>query len=68
MRIIELYILKRVLILFSAVMIAAVGISWTVQILARINFLTTSRQTLLTVLQFSLSLVPPVIFLLFHLH
>ncbi|EJF78377.1 LPS export ABC transporter permease LptF [Bartonella birtlesii] len=63
MRIIELYILKRVLILFSAVMIAAVGISWTVQILARINFLTTSRQTLLTVLQFSLSLVPPVIFL-----
>ncbi|WP_019220457.1 LPS export ABC transporter permease LptF [Bartonella senegalensis] len=63
MRIIELYILRRVLILFSAVMVAAVGISWTVQILARINFLTTSRQTLLTVLQFSLSLVPSVVFL-----
>ncbi|KEC55481.1 LPS export ABC transporter permease LptF [Bartonella koehlerae] len=63
MRIIELYILKRILILFSAVMIAAIGISWTVQILARINFLTTSRQTILTVLQFSLSLVPSVIFL-----
>ncbi|WP_455481148.1 LPS export ABC transporter permease LptF [Bartonella sp. B12(2025)] len=63
MRIIEFYILKRVLVLFSAVMIAAIGISWTVQILARINFLTTSRQTLLTVLQFSLSLVPSVIFL-----
>ncbi|AGF75623.1 LPS export ABC transporter permease LptF [Bartonella vinsonii] len=63
MRIIELYILKRVLVLFSAVMIAAVSISWTVQILARINFLTTSKQTFFTVLQFSLSLVPSVIFL-----
>ncbi|MET3560236.1 lipopolysaccharide export system permease protein [Bartonella japonica] len=63
MRIIEFYILKRVLVLFSSVMIAAISISWTVQILARINFLTTSRQTLLTVLQFSLSLVPSVIFL-----
>ncbi|MBB5073625.1 lipopolysaccharide export system permease protein [Bartonella callosciuri] len=63
MRIIELYILKRILILFSAVMIVAITISWTVQILARINFLTTSKQTLLTVLQFSLSLVPSVIFL-----
>ncbi|WP_208433855.1 LPS export ABC transporter permease LptF [Bartonella taylorii] len=63
MRIIELYILKRVLILFSAVMTAAISISWTVQILARINFLTTSKQTLFTVLHFSLSLVPSVIFL-----
>ncbi|EJF75183.1 LPS export ABC transporter permease LptF [Bartonella alsatica] len=63
MSIIEFYILKRVLILFSAVMSAAISISWTVQILARINFLTTSRQTLLTLLQFSLSLVPSVIFL-----
>lgn len=44
-------------------MIAAVSVSWTVQILARINFLTTSKQTLLTVLQFSLSLVPSIIFL-----
>ncbi|WP_254493807.1 LPS export ABC transporter permease LptF [Bartonella sp. B1099] len=63
MRIIEFYILRRVFVLFSSVMIAAVGVSWTVQILARINFLTTSKQTLLTVLQFSLSLVPSVIFL-----
>ncbi|WP_375705606.1 LptF/LptG family permease, partial [Bartonella sp. AA86SXKL] len=67
MRIIELYILKRILILFSAVMIAAIGISWTVQILARINFLTTSKQTLLTILQFSISLVPSVIFLVIPL-
>ncbi|WP_175868755.1 LPS export ABC transporter permease LptF [Bartonella gabonensis] len=63
MRIIEFYILKRVFVLFGSVMIAAVSVSWTVQILARLNFLTTSKQTLLTVLQFSLSLVPSVIFL-----
>ncbi|WP_019223874.1 LPS export ABC transporter permease LptF [Bartonella rattaustraliani] len=63
MRIIEFYILKRVLVLFSAVMVAAIGVSWTVRILARINFLTTSKQTFLPILQFSLSLVPSVIFL-----
>ncbi|WP_336279048.1 LPS export ABC transporter permease LptF [Bartonella sp. CB175] len=63
MRIIELYILKRIFILFSAVMIVAIAISWTIQILARIDFLTTSRQTFLTVLHFSFSLVPSVIFL-----
>ncbi|WP_455482413.1 LPS export ABC transporter permease LptF [Bartonella sp. B35(2025)] len=63
MRIIELYILKRVFILFNAVMAAVVGVIWTVQILSKINFLTTSGQTLLAVLYFSLSLVPSVIFL-----
>ncbi|WP_455474529.1 LPS export ABC transporter permease LptF [Bartonella sp. B30(2025)] len=63
MRIIELYILKRVSILFSAVMIISVAISWTVQILARIDFLTTSKQTLLTALYFSFSLLPSVVFL-----
>ncbi|MBA9082460.1 MULTISPECIES: LPS export ABC transporter permease LptF [Bartonella] len=64
MRIIELYILKRVFILFSAVMVAAIGISLTVQVLARIDFLTTSGQTFLTVLYFSSLLVPPVISLI----
>ncbi|WP_336276261.1 LPS export ABC transporter permease LptF [Bartonella sp. CB178] len=63
MRIIELYILKRVFVLFSTVMIMAVAISWTVQILAKIDFLTTSRQTFLTILYFSLSLLPSVVFL-----
>ncbi|WP_074380824.1 LptF/LptG family permease [Bartonella doshiae] len=63
MRIIELYILKRIFILFSATMIAVVSMSWIVQILARINFLTTSEQTFLTILQFSLSLIPSIIFL-----
>ncbi|CBI76241.1 putative permease, YjgP/YjgQ family [Bartonella clarridgeiae 73] len=60
MRILELYILKRIFLLFSAVMIGAIGISWTVQILARINFLTTSGQTFLTVLHFSSLLIPSV--------
>ncbi|MDD9330530.1 MAG: LPS export ABC transporter permease LptF, partial [Bartonella sp.] len=57
MRILELYILKRIFILFSAVLIGAVSISWTVQILARINFLTTSGQTFLTILYFSSLLI-----------
>ncbi|OPB31849.1 LPS export ABC transporter permease LptF [Bartonella sp. AR 15-3] len=60
MRILELYILKRIFILFSAVMLGAIGISWTVQILARINFLTTSGQTFLTILYFSSLLIPSV--------
>ncbi|WP_455477454.1 LPS export ABC transporter permease LptF [Bartonella sp. B41] len=63
MRIIELYILKRVFILFCAVMLAATGISWTIKVLARINFLTTSGQTLSTIFCFSLLLIPSVIFL-----
>ncbi|MHC5306822.1 LPS export ABC transporter permease LptF [Bartonella sp. LJL80] len=61
MRIIEQYILKRVFILFGAVLVASVGISWTVQVLARINFLTTSGQTFLAVLQFSSLFIPSAI-------
>ncbi|WP_455478456.1 LPS export ABC transporter permease LptF [Bartonella sp. B10] len=61
MRIIELYILKRVFILFSAITIVVSCIIWIVQILAKINFFITNRQTLLTVLHFSLSLAPSVI-------
>ncbi|HBQ34661.1 MAG TPA: LPS export ABC transporter permease LptF, partial [Ochrobactrum anthropi] len=45
MRLIELYILRRVAIMFLAVLGAAVGITWTVQVLQRIDFLTTSGQT-----------------------
>ncbi|AGF74352.1 putative permease, YjgP/YjgQ family [Bartonella australis AUST/NH1] len=61
MRIIELYILRRVFILFIAVTAAAIGVGWTVQILARIDFLTINGQTLLTVLHFSSLLIPSVI-------
>ncbi|AQX21536.1 lipopolysaccharide export system permease protein [Bartonella sp. CDC_skunk] len=60
MRIFELYILKRIFILFSAVLLGAVGISWTVQILARVDFLTTNGQTFLTILYFSSLLIPSV--------
>ncbi|WP_297323609.1 LPS export ABC transporter permease LptF [uncultured Bartonella sp.] len=61
MRIIETYILRRVFVLFAAVLLAAVGISWTVQVLSRINFLTTSGQTVFTILQFSSLFIPSVI-------
>ncbi|PRD45911.1 LPS export ABC transporter permease LptF [Phyllobacterium phragmitis] len=61
MRLIELYILRRVALMFFAVLSAAVGITWTVQVLQRINFLTTSGQTFQTILQFSSLLLPSVI-------
>ncbi|RCS23164.1 LPS export ABC transporter permease LptF [Phyllobacterium salinisoli] len=61
MRLIELYILRRVALMFFAVLSAAVGITWTVQVLQRINFLTTSGQTFQTIVQFSSLLLPSVI-------
>lgn len=61
MRIIELYILRRVFVLFAAVLLASVGISWTVQVLAKINYLTTSGQTFLAILQFSSLFIPSAI-------
>ncbi|ALE03965.1 LPS export ABC transporter permease LptF [Bartonella ancashensis] len=61
MHILELYILKRIFISFIFVMTAAIGIMWTVQILTRIDFLTTSKQTFLTTLHFSSLLIPSVI-------
>lgn len=61
MRIIELYILRRVFMLFAAVLVASVGISWTVQVLAKINYLTTSGQTFLAILQFSSLFIPSAI-------
>lgn len=61
MLIIESYILRRVFVLFAAVLFAAIGISWTVQVLSRINFLTTSGQTVFTILQFSSLFIPSVI-------
>lgn len=61
MRLIEWYILRRVAIMFFAVLGSAVGIAWIVQILQRINFLTTSGQSLTTIIQFSSLLLPAVI-------
>ncbi|MBK3745403.1 LPS export ABC transporter permease LptF [Paraburkholderia aspalathi] len=61
MRLIELYILRRVSIMFFAVLGAAVGITWVVQVLQRINFLTTSGQTFYTIIQFSSLLIPSAI-------
>jgi lipopolysaccharide export system permease protein len=61
MRLIEWYILRRVAIMFFAVLGSAVSITWIVQILQRINFLTTSGQSLTTILKFSSLLLPAVI-------
>lgn len=61
MYLIELYILRRISVLFFAVFMASIGLTWTVQILARINFLTTSGQTFLTVLKFSSLFIPSAI-------
>jgi len=61
MRLIELYILRRVAIMFLAVLGAAVGIVWTVQVLQRVDFLTTSGQTFQTIVQFSSLLIPSAI-------
>jgi len=61
MRLLETYILSRVLVFFAATLLATLGVTWIVQLLARINFLTTSGQTFLTLLQFSLLFIPPII-------
>ncbi|RCL02819.1 MAG: lipopolysaccharide export system permease protein [Candidatus Tokpelaia sp. JSC188] len=61
MYLIELYILRRVLVLFLAVFIAAIGLTWTAQVLTRIDFLTTNSQTFLTILKLSFLFIPSAI-------
>ncbi|WOC15113.1 LPS export ABC transporter permease LptF [Pseudochrobactrum sp. MP213Fo] len=61
MKLIERYILRRVGIMFLAVFFAAIGITWTVQVLQRINFLTSSGQSLATAIQFFSLFIPSVI-------
>ncbi|WP_273725420.1 LPS export ABC transporter permease LptF [Brucella gallinifaecis] len=61
MKLIELYILRRVAVMFFAVLGAAVGITWTVQVLQRVDFLTTSGQSFQTMIQFSSLLIPSAI-------
>jgi lipopolysaccharide export system permease protein len=47
--------------MFFAVLGAAVGITWTVQVLQRVDFLTTSGQSIQTIIQFSSLLIPSAI-------
>lgn len=61
MRLIEWYILRRVAIMFLAVLGSTVGITWIVQILKRIDFLTTSGQSFSAILKFSSLLLPAAI-------
>ncbi len=58
MRLIEYYILRRIVVMFLAVLLSAVGITWIVQVLGRINFLTTSGQSFFYILKFSSNLLP----------
>ncbi|MEI4483729.1 MULTISPECIES: LPS export ABC transporter permease LptF [Phyllobacterium] len=58
MRLIEIYILRRIVVMFFAVLLSAVGVTWIVQVLGRINFLTTSGQSFFYVLKFSSNLLP----------
>lgn len=44
--------------MFFSVLLSAVGITWIVQVLNRINFLTTSGQSFLYILRFSSNLLP----------
>ncbi|PSH63532.1 MULTISPECIES: LptF/LptG family permease [Phyllobacterium] len=58
MRLIEIYILRRIVVMFFAVLLSAVAITWIVQVLGRINFLTTSGQSFFYILKFSSNLLP----------
>ncbi|PSH68011.1 LPS export ABC transporter permease LptF [Phyllobacterium brassicacearum] len=58
MRLIEIYILRRIVVMFFAVLLSAVGITWIVQVLGRINFLTTSGQSFFYIIKFSSNLLP----------
>lgn len=44
--------------MFFAVLLSAVGITWIVQVLGRINFLTTSGQSFFYIIKFSSNLLP----------
>ena len=44
--------------MFFAVLLSAVGVTWIVQVLGRINFLTTSGQSFFYILKFSSNLLP----------
>jgi lipopolysaccharide export system permease protein len=58
MRLIERYILRRMVVMFFAVLLSAVGVTWIVQVLGRIDFLTTSGQSFLYIIKFSSNLLP----------
>jgi len=61
MRLLESYIIQRVLVIFAATLLVTISVAWIVQLLSRINFLTTSGQDFLTLLQFSSLFIPPII-------
>lgn len=61
MGLIERYIMRRIVVLFLTTLAAAIGIVWTTLVLGRINYLTTTGQSFLSVIKFAGLLVPDAI-------
>ncbi|RCL03465.1 MAG: lipopolysaccharide export system permease protein [Candidatus Tokpelaia sp. JSC161] len=58
MHLIEIYILRRTSIFFVSILSTAIILTWTVQLLEKIDFLTTSGQNFLKIIQFSSLFIP----------
>ena len=61
MQIISSYIVKKVLVLTIGIMLISAGLSWMVEMLGKLNFLTASGQNLETIFIFSLLFLPSLV-------
>lgn len=61
MNIIERYIIKKIMILFFSILLACVLITWSIEILGKINIVTINGQNILTFLYMSLLFIPSVL-------
>ncbi len=61
MKLIERYIIKRIAALFCSILLGCVSLTWLVEILGKINIVTTKGQSILTFLYLSLLFMPSVL-------
>lgn len=61
MNIIEKYLIKRILLLFFSILIGCMFLTWFVEILGKINVVTTNGQGILTFLYMSLLFIPSIL-------
>lgn len=61
MKLIERYIIKRIAVLFCSILLGCVVLTWLVEILGKINIVTTKGQSILTFLYLSLLFIPSVL-------
>ncbi len=61
MKVIERYILRRAFVVFAAALFWTLAIVWTTQVLARIDFVTTSGQSALAFFELATLILPSVI-------